>query len=82
LFVSAGGYHHHVGLNTWQSRGAPPAPEDSVGLREFSLLLPNGEEIDRVAERVADAGFTVQNEGDTALLRDPFENRIRLTVAP
>jgi catechol 2,3-dioxygenase len=78
LFVSAGGYHHHVGLNTWQSRGAPPAPEDSAGLREFSLVLPDVAEVERVAERATVAGFAMSREGDTVLLRDPFENRIRL----
>jgi catechol 2,3-dioxygenase len=78
LFVSAGGYHHHVGLNTWQSRGAPPPPEDSAGLREFSLALPDRGEVDRVAERVSAAGFSATPEGDAVLLRDPFENRIRL----
>jgi catechol 2,3-dioxygenase len=80
LFVSAGGYHHHVGLNTWQSRGAPPAPEDSAGLREFSLVLPDSAEVERVAARVADAGFAASRDGDTVLLADPFENRIRLVL--
>ena len=81
LFVSAGGYHHHLGLNTWQSRGGPPAPESSAGLREFSLVLPDPEELERVARRVSAAGFAVERPaGETALVRDPFENRIRLTV--
>lgn len=80
LFVSAGGYHHHIGLNSWESRGGPPAPENSAGLREFTLLLPNAEEIARVAERVAAAGYAVEEAADTILLRDPFENRIRLVL--
>src|SRR5947207_2121510 len=41
LFVSAGGYHHHIGLNTWHSAGAAPAPAESVGLRAFTVELPN-----------------------------------------
>ncbi len=82
LFVSAGGYHHHIGLNAWQSRGGAPAPEDSAGLREFSLLLPNQQEVETVARRVAAAGYAAEADGDTALLRDPFENRIRLVVRP
>jgi catechol 2,3-dioxygenase len=80
LFVSAGGYHHHLGLNTWQSRGAPPAPEDSAGLREFSLVLPDTSEIERAAARMGTAGFVVERDQEGVLLRDPFENRIRLTV--
>lgn len=78
LFVSAGGYHHHLGLNTWQSRGAPPAPEDSAGLREFSLVMPDSEEMERVAGRMLAAGFAVGRDGDAVVLRDPFENQIRL----
>lgn len=81
LFVSAGGYHHHIGLNSWESRGGAPAPENSAGLREFSLLLPSREEVEKVAERVTAAGYAAQDTGGSVLLRDPFENRIRLTVA-
>jgi catechol 2,3-dioxygenase len=81
LFVSAGGYHHHLGLNTWQSRGAPPPPESSAGLREFSLVLPDREEIERVAQRVTAAGFPAEwLDGGQVLLWDPFENRIRLVA--
>jgi catechol 2,3-dioxygenase len=78
LFVSAGGYHHHLGLNTWQSRGAPLAPDDTAGLREFSLLLADKDEVERVASRVIEAGFTATDEGENALLRDPFGIHIRL----
>ena len=80
LFVSAGGYHHHIGLNSWESRGGPPAPERSAGLREFSLLLPNADQVERVAARVAAAGSAVNETDAGILLRDPFENRIRLTA--
>ena len=52
LFVSAGGYHHHVGLNTWQSRGGKPAGKESVGLREFSVVLPHRDAIKQVVEHV------------------------------
>lgn len=78
LFVAAGGYHHHIGMNTWQSRGAPPAPEESAGLVEFSIILPDPEEIARVAERVGAAGFSAITTEEGAVLSDPFDNRIRL----
>jgi len=81
LFVSAGGYHHHLGLNTWQSRGAKPPTEPSVGLREFGLALPNQEEIRQLVDRVRAAGFKTEMDGDGAVLIDPFENRIRLTAS-
>lgn len=79
LFVSAGGYHHHLGLNSWQSRNGPPAGAHHVGLREFSLVLP-AEEIARAAERVAAAGYTVEGDGNGTVLLDPFRNRIRLVA--
>jgi len=51
-FLSAGGYHHHLGANTWESRGAPPAPPGTAGLRRFTVVLPDTEELERVAERL------------------------------
>ena len=80
LFVSAGGYHHHVGLNTWQSRGGQPAGERSVGLSEFSLVLPDQDAIEQLVERVREAGYTVEKSGGANILVDPFENRIRLVL--
>ncbi|HEY5728553.1 MAG TPA: VOC family protein, partial [Anaerolineales bacterium] len=51
-FVSAGGYHHHIGMNTWQGAGAPPPPDDAVGLRYFTVELPNQKAYDEVTARV------------------------------
>ena len=51
-FVSAGGYHHHIGMNTWAGVGVPPAPEDAVGLRYFTIHLPEASECDRLVERL------------------------------
>src|SRR5512146_1633668 len=56
-FVSAGGYHHHIGLNTWQGEGAPPPAPGSQGLRYFSVLLPDRAELERVLARVREAGI-------------------------
>ena len=50
-FVSAGGYHHHLGLNTWQGEGAPPPPADAAGLRYFTVELPDQEALDQVIEQ-------------------------------
>jgi catechol 2,3-dioxygenase len=75
LFVSAGGYHHHVGLNTWQSLGAPPVVPGGIGLRSFELVLPDAAALARVLERVRAAGSAVEAiDGDpnAALVRDPF----------
>lgn len=79
IFLSAGGYHHHLGLNTWQSRGGQPPVEPSAGLVEFSLLLSGPAELERLAGRAAAAGVLVEQAQGSALLRDPFQNSLRLT---
>ena len=80
LFFAAGGYHHHLGMNVWESLGGPPSPEPSAGLREFSFLLPDQAEFNRLVKQVEAAGIPVVMDEDAALLRDPFQNQIRLVV--
>jgi catechol 2,3-dioxygenase len=79
-FLSAGGYHHHIGGNTWESRGAAPAPPGSATLRHASIVLPDAAEVDRVAGRVAEAGQEPQARDDGVLVRDPAENALLLTT--
>ncbi len=76
LFVSAGGYHHHIGLNTWAGVGAPPAPAGSAGLRYFTVVVPDADE---VAARVQEAGIAVAPQADGWYLHDPSGNGIRLS---
>jgi catechol 2,3-dioxygenase len=71
LFVSAGGYHHHVGLNTWHSAGPSPAPPGAVGLRHFEVTLPNADALQRVLERVRAADIPIEDRGASVLVRDP-----------
>jgi catechol 2,3-dioxygenase len=79
-FVSAGGYHHHIGLNTWQGAGAPPPPEDALGLRYFTVELPNQKAYDEVVARVDEAGIA-SNQTETGLhLHDPSQNGVVLTM--
>lgn len=80
LFVSAGGYHHHIGMNTWQSRGGQPPSEPSAGLREFSILLPDLAELERLVKQISLAGVAIERDAASAVLYDPFHNRIRLTL--
>jgi catechol 2,3-dioxygenase len=80
LFVSAGGYHHHLGLNTWQSRGGRPPAEPSAGLREFSIVLTDRQELDRLVHQIEAAGVNVEWDGETAVVLDPFQNRIRMVL--
>jgi catechol 2,3-dioxygenase len=79
LFVSAGGYHHHLGLNTWNSAGASPAPPGTIGLRSYEVLLPDAAELERMRRRVDAAGLAVETDSaGTAAVRDPSGNRVLL----
>ncbi|WP_218103945.1 VOC family protein [Thermogemmatispora onikobensis] len=78
LFVSAGGYHHHLGLNTWESRGAPPPPEGSLGLRLFSIELPARQDVERVAERLEQARWPFVSHNETIAVRDPWNHLLLL----
>jgi len=78
-FVSAGGYHHHVGLNTWQGEGAPPPPADALGLRYFAVELPDQAALDEVIARVDEAGIPANQTEDGLLLHDPSQNGVMLT---
>ena len=81
-FVSAGGYHHHLGLNTWQGEGAPPPPADAVGLRYFTINLPNQEALDQVIARIDAAGIASNRTEDGLLIHDPSENGVILSLLP
>jgi catechol 2,3-dioxygenase len=79
-FVSAGGYHHHIGLNTWQGVGAPPPPADAVGMRYFSVMLPDAQALAQVRDRLTAAGLSVSQAEGGLLLQDPSKNGILLTI--
>ncbi|MCB0017975.1 MAG: VOC family protein [Anaerolineales bacterium] len=81
LFVSAGGYHHHLGLNTWAGRGAPPPSANTVGLRHFTVILPDEAERSRLLAHLRDSGISFSEAGDVITLRDPSHNGIQLLVA-
>ena len=80
-FLSAGGYHHHLGANTWESAGAPPAPADAATLRRATVVLPDAAARDRVAEQARAAGFEVVAVDDGGVLvRDPSGNPVVLAA--
>ncbi len=79
LFVAAGGYHHHIGLNTWQSQGAPAPPEGSLGLDRYELVLPDENERDAAAARVGETGDPAPTD-DGVLATDPAGNHVLLTT--
>lgn len=78
-FLSAGGYHHHLGANTWESAGAPPPPPGAVGLRWWSLVLPEAAAVDEARERLLSQGVQVNEMEMGWLARDPAGNAIVLT---
>jgi catechol 2,3-dioxygenase len=80
LFLSAGGYHHHLAMNVWQSRRGLPPEEPAVGLREFSILLPDAAELERIGSRIEDEGISIQREGASIIVIDPFGIQVRLVA--
>jgi catechol 2,3-dioxygenase len=81
LFVSAGGYHHHIGLNTWNSAGSSSSPPRSVGLRSFEIVLPTEDEVDRLLDRVRRADIPVEHDQGGSLIRDPSGDHVLLRAA-
>ncbi len=82
-FVSAGGYHHHIGLNTWLSKGKPPAPERAPGLFHVAILYPSRRELASVYKRLTEAGYPLSGASDHGVsealyLNDPDMNGLEL----
>ena len=77
-FVSAGGYHHHIGLNAWQGEGAPFAPADALGLKYFTVNLPNQAALSEVVSRVENAQIPFEKTEDDILLYEPSQNGVLL----
>ncbi|ALC83630.1 MULTISPECIES: VOC family protein [Bacillus] len=80
LFLSTGGYHHHIGLNTWNGVGAQKPAENSVGLKSFSLVLPDEETRKKTIEQLTTIGAAVKKENDIVITHDPSGNQIQLIV--
>ena len=84
-FMSAGGYHHHLGLNTWHSRGGSPPPRDTTGLYHFAIRYPDRRSLAMALRRVMDAGVRLQGAADHGVSQsiyfaDPDCNGLELTI--
>jgi catechol 2,3-dioxygenase len=79
--VSAGAYHHHIGYNTWQGEGAPPPPDDALGLLYYTFNLPNADELERMDGLLEQKGIAFERRPDGLFLRDPSQNALLLTTA-
>lgn len=77
LFVSAGGYHHHMAMNVWNSQGAGRR-DNTLGLGEVDIVLPNADQVGEVAERVKHFGVQVANDGRTLSFEDPWANLLKI----
>lgn len=82
-FVSAGGYHHHIGLNTWYSKDAPPAPMRSAGLFHTAILYPTRRDLAVALKRLVDADYPITGASDHGVseaiyLNDPDQNGVEL----
>jgi catechol 2,3-dioxygenase len=77
LFMSAGGYHHHLGTNTW-ARGAPPATDADARLLEWEIIVPTKKDADEAARHVQEGGYPVKEENGEWVLTDPWGTSLRL----
>jgi catechol 2,3-dioxygenase len=82
-FLSAGGYHHHIGLNTWESRGGPPPAPGTTGLYHSAILYPTRQALGRALRRLVDAGWPLEGAADHGVsealyLSDPDGNGVEL----
>ena len=83
VFISAGGYHHHIGLNTWYSKNSPPAPVRAAGLFHTAILYPERKDLAVVLKRLIDAGYPLTGASDHGVseaiyLNDPDQNGVEL----
>lgn len=83
VFLSAGGYHHHIGLNTWQGKGIPPQPAGYAGLYHFAILYPKRRELAKIVKRLIDQNYPIEGASDHGVseaiyLRDPDNIGIEL----
>ncbi|RMG99947.1 MAG: VOC family protein [Chloroflexi bacterium] len=79
-FVSAGGYHHHIGLNTWAGVGAPPPPPDTAHLLWYEIKLPDSTSLQNLVEHIRQQGHAVEDQNGRFYLQDPSQNGIILTT--
>lgn len=82
-FISAGGYHHHIGLNTWESKGGSPPPPGTTGLFHTAILYPTRADLANILKRLRDASVELDGASDHGVsealyLRDPDQNGVEL----
>jgi len=80
IFLSSGKYHHHVAINTWAGVGVPPTPENGVGLKSYTVVLPDEEKRQETVQRLQALGAPVKKDGEIYITKDPSQNTIHLVL--
>jgi catechol 2,3-dioxygenase len=80
LFISAGGYHHHIGLNVWAGVGVLPAPKNGTGLAYYTIVVPDHNVMESILLQLANAGIAVREQGPARIIKDPSDIELRLIV--
>ncbi|WP_337873019.1 VOC family protein [Ignavibacterium sp.] len=83
IFLSSGGYHHHIALNTWAGEGAPNPPNGTTGLYHFAILFPNRQELAKAFKRIWEGKYPIEGASDHGVsesiyLKDPDGNGVEL----
>jgi catechol 2,3-dioxygenase len=80
IFLSSGGYHHHIGLNIWNGRNAPPLPADSVGMKYYTIHFPDEKAREERIKKLEDLRYEVIKENEDIFAKDPSENLIKFAL--
>jgi catechol 2,3-dioxygenase len=80
-FLAAGNYHHHIGVNTWAGRGAPPPSEGSVGLRSFTITMPKSDDLESLEQNIHRTGHRIIFTDNGFSIADPSGNHIQFRTA-
>lgn len=80
LFISSGGYHHHIGLNIWNGKNAPSLPDNAAGMKYYTLVFPDIETRENTINNLKDLGYKVIKEKEDIFIKDPSDNLIKLVV--
>lgn len=80
IFLSTGGYHHHIGLNSWQGKGAAPLPDNSVGMLYYDLVFPDEGKREEKLNKLMKLGYEVMKEEKDIFVKDPSSNLIRFVI--
>ena len=80
LFISAGGYHHHIGLNIWAGKGAPTPPPNGTGLSFYTIIVPTQKELNNILHQLSNTGIPIEEQEGAWFVKDPSNIQLKLVV--